>query len=396
MTGPSRSYSASILSGSRKDAVEVVVIGGGIIGCAAAWELARRGADVMVIERGIPGGEATAAAGGMLSPLAEAGRSGPFLELGLRSLERYPGWLERVTAATGAAIEYSTDGKIEVAGTAEEREALSDGLEWRRQHDSGIEWLEPDDVRSLEPAVRGDIFGGVLLTRDHVVDNRELGRALSAAAAGAGVRFRLGEEAVRVLAADDYPGGERTGGVELAGGDTIACGTVVVCAGAWSGQLAIPGTPLPVFPIRGQMAAVRVLPRLLQRVVQTAGCYMIPRASGRVVIGATQERVGFQKEATVAGVCGLLESAAAAVPELGNARLESTWAGLRPGTPDDLPIIGADPSLEGLFYASGHFRNGILLAPITAELIADLITGAEPAIALEPFSAARFGSRPSA
>lgn len=365
--------------------MDVVVVGGGVIGAAVAWELGRRGVRVTVVERDAPGGAATAAAGGMLSPLAESRRPGPFLELALASFERFPRFVEHVEEASGLAVEHRADGKLLLALDEAQAAELRQQAEWQRARGLRVELLEPAEARRLEPSLTEAFRAALLVETDSRVDSRLLGRALWLAAAHTGADFRLGSLAVAV-----HEEGGRARGVTLSDGRRVAADAVVVAAGCWSGQLAGLPRPLPVRPVRGQMAAVRIVPPRFRRVLYAPGCYLIPRNDGRVLIGATMEESGFRCHTTPSGLSQLFVAAARMVPALGEAPVEETWAGLRPGTPDDLPILGPDPELEGLVYATGHFRNGILLAPITAELLADLVTGAGPSLAVDPFAADRF------
>jgi glycine oxidase len=233
----------------------------------------------------------------------------------------------------------------------------------------------------------------VLVHRDHRVNNRLLAQALTVAATRAGVIIRTGTPATAVENA-----GGQVSGVRLSSGERIAARHVVIAAGSWSGELDGLPQSLPVFPVKGQMLAVdgrarsngRGTPAPIARVVHGTGAYLIPREDGRVLIGATVEHVGYRKGPTPRGVASLIAAAARMVPLLADLPMVETWAGFRPGTPDDMPIIGGDPLLEGLYYATGHFRNGILLAPLSARVIAELITStATPAI-IEPFGIVRF------
>ncbi|MGH7448075.1 MAG: NAD(P)/FAD-dependent oxidoreductase, partial [Longimicrobiales bacterium] len=231
--------------------------------------------------------------------------------------------------------------------------------------------------------------------RDHRVNNRLLAQALLASAAAAGAAFRTGHAVTSLL----VRGGQITG-VRLASGEQIEAPHVVLAAGAWSGQ--IDGLPreLPVRPVRGQMFSVdarhrshgQVQEPVLQRVVISRRCYIIPRDDGRLIVGATVEDVGFRTGPTPAGIAGLIAAAVSMIPLIEDLPLVETWAGFRPATPDCLPVIGTDPDVRGLIYATGHFRNGILLAPITAECVAALISGAVPPVSLDAFAISRFAA----
>lgn len=372
-----------------------MIIGGGVIGCAIAWELARRGQRTTVVERGTPSREATWAAGGMLSPLGDPGTPRAFLELALASSQRFAAFAEAVGAASGIDVEYRTSGKLEVALDQQAVAGMAERHVWRREAGFAVEWLEADEARRLEPALSPAVHAGLLLARDDQVENRRLGRALWIAAARAGAAFRLGVPATGIRVVGVGRERHRMAAVILADGTLLATHRVVVAAGSWSGQLTGLPRRLPVSPVRGQMAAMTTVPPALQRVVLSTGtgCYLIPRADGRLIVGATVERDGgFDKRTTPAGIRWLLGAALETVPALADAPLEETWVGLRPGTPDDLPILGPDPRVQGLFYATGHFRNGILLAPITAEVIADLLTGMTPDVPVDAFAVRRFAS----
>lgn len=364
---------------------DVAVLGGGVIGCATARELARRGLSVVVVERDTPGLGATSAAAGMLSPLSESEETGPFLELALSSLDRYPSFVAALFEETGIDVEYRQRGKLEVAldeaGTARLRATFV----WRREAGFVVDWLDADEVRRMEPALSPQARAGLFNARDHQVDNRRLGRAAWLAAERAGVRFLTGAPAQALVTA-----GGRVSGVTLASGEVVSAPRVVLALGSWSGAFGGLPRPLPVFPVRGEIVALEAAPSPLMRVVSTGRCYLVSRADGRVLIGATAERAGFQSRATAGGVQTLLSAAIEAVPALATAPVAELWGGLRPGTPDALPILGPDPEVEGLVYATGHFRNGILLAPITAQLVAEATVGERPALSLAPFAMDRF------
>lgn len=364
---------------------DVIIIGGGVIGLATARELAGRGMAVTVIERGIPGREATWAAGGMLSPLGETDRPGAFLDVARASFERYPDFVRRVEAESGLDIEYRDTGRLEVAFSDEGARQLRVRYAWLAERDRfSVDLLDGREARELEPALDEVVVAALRIADDHRLNNRRFGRALWVAAARAGVRVRTGAPAAAVLSDS---GGST--GVCLADGTVIESGQVVVAAGCWSGRIAGLPRRLPVTPVRGQMLALETVPPLIHRVVAGPGCYSIPRSDGRLVIGSTMERAGFSAETTAGGIATLLSAALEMLTGLDDSRIAEIWAGLRPGTPDGLPILGPDPEVDGVFYATGHFRNGILLAPITAEVLGAIIAGEPSPVNIEPFRADR-------
>ncbi|HEV2131813.1 MAG TPA: FAD-dependent oxidoreductase, partial [Longimicrobiaceae bacterium] len=258
---------------------------------------------------------------------------------------------------------------------------------WRWQHAAGlpIERLGSAEVLRLEPAISPAVRGGLRFPEDHQVESGRFALALWSAAARAGAAFRSGA-AVRALLHD----GRRARGVVLADRASIAAGAVVVAAGSWAGMLEQLPRPLPVFPVHGQLLALEALPPLFRHVIDSPRCYLVPRAEGRIIAGTTVERIGFSKAVTPAGMMGIMHGALEIAPALAETPLTDTWSGLRPGTPDGLPILGRDPTVENLFYATGHFRNGILLAPITAEALAELVLSGRSTIDLAPFGVERF------
>lgn len=370
--------------GTRPD---VAVIGGGLIGCSIAFELAGRGSSVLVLERGRPAREATWAAGGMLSPLSEGLTPGPFLDLGLASLDLYPGFVDSIREASGLPVEIVESGKLVVAFDSRGVEALEAGHATSDPDRTvAVRRLTPSEILAREPVLNPEVRGGLLFEDEAQVDNRLLGRAAFLAAKAAGARIRTGARvrSIRRTA-------RRADGVELDDGTSIPAGAVVVAAGAWSGGIRGLPRPLPVRPVRGQMLSMEMGPNRLSTIVETPDAYLIPRRGGPLVVGSTMEEAGFQVETTDEAIRGLRKAARTAVPSLEDVPPVERWAGLRPGSPDDLPILGADPELDGLFYATGHFRNGILLAPVTATSLGALITGDEsPPVELEAFRPDRF------
>ncbi|HET7233106.1 MAG TPA: glycine oxidase ThiO [Longimicrobium sp.] len=365
----------------------VVVIGGGVIGCAIARRVARGGLSVVVLERGTCGAEASHAAAGMLSPLAEADEPGPWIDLLLSARELYPEFAAALREESGIDVGYHDAGTLYLSLREEDDAELEHRWAWQRAAGMGVERLTAGETREMEPAVSPAVRFSLRFPGDHQVDNRALGRALAIAAERAGAQVRTGAEAVAVL----RDGGRATG-VELADGTRIHAGAAVIAGGSWAGRLRGLPRPLPVEPVHGQLLAMETAPPLFRHVVDSPRCYLVPRADGRVIAGATTERIGYRKAVTPWGVRRLLEGAVEIAPALDHAPLVETWSGLRPGTPDGLPIVGADPDVPNLLYATGHFRNGILLTPLTGEAIGALLLGEAPAWDLGAYGIERFGA----
>ena len=362
--------------------MRVAIIGGGVIGTAIAWRLAQRGVAATVIDER-RAGSATAAAGGMLAPLAEAHRPGPFLDFGLESLRRYPAFVAALEEASGLAVGYARAGKLIAALTAGEAEDLAATYAWQaRAGDARAELLDGARARALEPSLSHDVRAAILIRDDHRVDNVLLAAALARALPLAG-GVMVNARATAVLAE-----GQRVVGV-VAGGQRIDADAVVVAGGAWSGTLEGLPRPLPIRPVRGQMLALKPARALFGRTLASTHGYLVPRADGRVIIGSTMEEAGFEANTTADALATLREGAVRLVPGLADAARVGAWAGLRPATSDGLPLLGAEPLLPGLFYATGHFRNGILLAPVTADAVSAAIVG-ETDVDLSPFAPSRF------
>lgn len=363
--------------------MDVLIVGGGVMGCGIALRLAQAGARVTVLERSIPGAEASSAAAGILAPQMEAEGPGPFFELCLRSRGLYPAFAEELRALSGVDIAYVPCGLLSVAFDEATLHKLQAITAWQQAFGLRAELLDARSARTLEPALSPAALGAAHFPDDHQVDNRLLVRALSMAAARVGVTFRSGY--VRGVVIENG----RAVGVDL-DGTLVRSDATVIAAGSWSGVvqgLAI--DPRMVRPARGQMVMLQTRLPLAQRILFSEKGYVVPRRDGRIIAGSTMELVGFEKQVTAAGLAGILGLAIELLPALAEAPVVEFWAGLRPFTDDHLPILGKGPA-EGLFLATGHFRNGILLAPITARLIADLVTGKAPALDLSPFRFGRF------
>lgn len=367
-------------------AKDVIIIGGGVIGCSVALRLADEGLKVTLVERGRTGREASHAAAGMLAPQSDAAGRTPFFDLCLQSSSIYREFAREVEERSGVDSEYNDGGTLSLA-IGGGRDALG-WANWQAEAGLAIERLSASDTRSAEPAVTQQASGAVFIPGDHQVDNRLLMKGLAAAIRRAGVEVIEGAEARCIIVERDRAVGVDVGTHQYKGG------TVLLAAGSWSSRLLDPlDLGIEVIPARGQMVALKGGAPAIRHVIHTSRCYLVPRRDGRVLVGATVEYAGFEKAVTAAGIGSLLSSAVEAVPSLADFHIVETWSGLRPDTPDHLPVIGPC-RIDSLILATGHFRNGILLAPVTADLVKDVIvSGATPA-PLEPFGVERFARVP--
>jgi glycine oxidase len=358
----------------------VVIVGGGVMGCAIALRLAQRGLAPLVLERSVPGAEASSAAAGILAPQQEAEGDGPMLELGLKSRALFPRLVEELRELTGVDVGYRASGLLALF-SENDREKFVARAAWQKARGLRVELLEREEARTLEPAI-GDAAGALHFPDEAQVDPPLLVRALQLAAARAGAEFV--SSYVRHIAHE----GGRVRAVELES-ERVDTGVVVIAAGSWSSLVEGAGLPSrAVRPMRGQMVELETRPAPFSRVLFGAGGYLVARSDGRVVAGSTMELAGFRKEVTAAGLESLLAMVRKNVPALGDAPVRRFWAGFRPFTDDHLPFLGPT-AIDGLHLATGHFRNGILLTPITADAVAAAIAGEKPPIDLAPFSIAR-------
>ncbi|WP_370693805.1 glycine oxidase ThiO [Methylobacterium sp. NEAU K] len=371
---------------------DIVVVGAGLIGLSIAWRLARAGRAVVVIERATIGAGASLAATGMLAPAAEhEPGSDPLLPLALESLRQWPGFRDALEAESGLSIDYRPDGTLVLAIGRDEVERLRFRYDLQRRSGLDAAWLPGSEVRRLEPGLRPSVTAGVHCPLDHQVDPRLVMAALAEACRRAGVTLVEGTPVTGL----DWSGGRVTGiGAE---GRTVVADTVVLATGAWSGEggLLPDALALPVRPLKGQALALRTTVRTgtLNRMVWTEQVHMAPKSDGQLIVGATVEDCGFRPGVTAGGLYALLEGARRVLPGIEEMEVEAVWSGYRPTSDDDAPII--DELAPGLVAATGHHRNGYLLAPVTAEAVAELVTcGALPEVA-RPFTRARF-ERPEA
>jgi len=363
---------------------EVAVVGAGIIGCSVARCLARQGVRVMVLDRDEPGRNASWAAAGMLAPQAEADQADPFLRLLLASRGLFPGLAADLREETGIDVGYRDDGTLLVALTEDEEDHLRGRFRWQSEAGLEVELLSTGEALRLEPILSPRIRCALRFPGDHQVENRQLRRALALSARAAGADFRIGAAIRRMV-----PGTANLA-LELEDGERFEVERVIVAAGAWSGQLRGLPRRLPVEPVHGQLVSLEMASPPMRHVVVGGSGYLVPKVDGRLIAGTTMERAGFRTAVTAAGQHGVMGAALGMAPTLANWPVTSHWAGLRPGTPDTLPILGVEPLHPGVVYATGHYRNGILLAPITGELIRDVVLGRTPHVDLTPFRPERF------
>jgi glycine oxidase len=361
--------------------VDVMIVGAGVIGSAIAYALSRStDLKIVVVERGAPGCEASNAAAGVLAVASAPARNGVMFELRCASARMFPDWVAALEDETGAALGHQRAGLLSLA-LSESRASELQELVWHRTAQGlRCELLDRTAVLSAEPAVNPQVCGAALFMDDCCIDNARFVRALVAASQRRGVQFLLGtsvrslystQRAVKVVLEHDH----------------VEAGVVVVAAGAWSGELlASCGIKAPLRPARGEMLAVKPTTWCLDHMLSAGDGYLVPRKDGEVLMGSTMAFVGYDKQVTAAGIVGLLAHAEHMVPGIAGLPVVRSWAGLRPCSTIRRPIVAWLPRMDNVILASGHHRNGILLAPITAKLVAEMITGAVPSMPLRPLS----------
>jgi glycine oxidase len=373
---------------STENTRDVVIIGGGIIGGSIAWELARRGLHPLVLDRQEPGREASWAAAGMLQTAPENADGIPLVPLARASLALYPQFVEDIEADSGRAVGLRRTGAMEIFFSSDAARELSTFIALNHGLGLPAEALSLDDALELEPALSPHAQAAAFLPEECALDSRALTDAVLAAAVARGAVVLAGVEAESLIVK-----GARVEGV-VAAAHRFTTDHVILAAGAFSSRLETARRYAPTRPVRGQMVALLSSAPPIQRVLRSVRGYIVPRDDARpqrLVAGSTLENAGYEKRVTSEGVARVLEAAQELVPDLADAEILETWCGLRPDTPDHLPILGPT-DLEGLTIATGHFRNGILLAPITAKLIADWITERRASFDWEIFSPLRFAS----
>ena len=385
---------------------DVLIVGGGVIGLATAWRTAQRGLSVTVLDPD-PGRGANQVAAGMLAPVTELQYGEEeLLRLGIASNQRYAAFAAELEAATGLSTGYRACGTLAVALDADDRAELREVHAFQQRLGLAAEWLTGRECRRLEPMLAPSVRGGLLVTGDHQVDGRRLGAALLKACVRAGVRIHRSRAARIALT----PAADRVTGALAEDGTALAAGQTVLAAGSWSG--AIPGLPpeaqLPVRPVKGQILRLRMaattgaplpggpfLSRNVRAVVRGVHLYLVPREDGELVVGATMEEQGYDTTVTAGGVYELLRDAHELLPGITELPLVETGAGLRPGTPDNAPLLGPT-ALPGLVAATGHHRNGILLTPVTADAVSHYLSTGQLLPEATPFTPARFTAHATA
>ncbi len=364
---------------------DVAVLGGGIIGCAVAETLAEAGQRVVLIERRHLGAEASTAAAGILSTQLDIQHPGPLFELCHAARQLYPRWVKHLEQRAGISVDYHVDGILYLVQTRRESQELERQARWQRHQGLRVERWSPADVHQKEPALDGRLRGGFYFPMGAQVDTLALMRALATTTRTAGVEIHE-ETSVRTLRI-------RRGAVQgvTTNRGVLMAPVVINCLGSWANMGGRFPVELPVEPARGQMLAFRGPTRLLRHIVMSRRAYAVQRRDGRLLMGSTIERAGFAKTLTIAGIHGILSGVQRMSRAFGACTLLDAWAGFRPLTTDGLPIIGAT-KIAGLYAATGHYRHGILLAPITATALRDVVLHGSSPVDLAPFSPQRFTS----
>jgi glycine oxidase len=369
---------------------DVVIVGGGVIGLTIARALRQGGVhDVSLIERGQLGAEASWAAGGILGPQIESDHADDFFRLACASRDLYPAFAKALNDESGTDVELDETGTLYLAFTEEEESRIRHRYDWQTKAGLAVELLSAAEARALEPRISGKVRCALRFPNDVSVENRKLIEALAIANEKLSVRAVTDCE-VRSVRAEQG----KVCAVETSRG-VVSTTVVVLAAGAWTSLINSPDASLPAIemePVRGQMLCFAARPPAARHVIYSSRGYLVPRRDGRVVAGSTSEHVGFERGVTDEGMNAIKSMANEIAPSVAGLPLVSSWAGFRPRAADGLPVLGPCEGVEGLFYATGHYRNGILLAPITGELIAKGIVGGATAPLLAAFSPERFRS----
>jgi glycine oxidase len=361
---------------------DVIVIGGGIIGLSIARELAGR-KSVLLLDRGATGQGTSRAAAGMLTPLSEADDRGAFFQLSRASLAMYDRFVDEISKESGLDVAYSTEGLLCLASSEESAATLRRRYEWQHEAGFNVALLSADETQKMEPLITAPLINALFMPDERSVAPRRLVNAVRESCFQRGVEIRAG---VHVDAISPH--------TVYAGHVTMQASSIIVASGVWSAEFRGAMPRIPVSPRKGQILSLAMPPGAFRHMIRWNHSYFVPRSTGELIVGATNEDVGFDLSITVAGIGRLLMDGQAISSHVGSYPILETWAGLRPATPDELPILGPS-DVAGVYYATGHYRNGVLLAPITAAIVADLVEGRQPRVDIAPYSPARFESRTS-
>ncbi len=369
--------------------MKVLVIGGGIIGNSVAWRLARAGIDVTIVERGRAGQEASWAAAGMIAPQAEAEGPGPFLRFCVQAKKTFEALLHELISESGVDPEYDVaSGVLYLALNENDRAELATRAKWQREAGLEVDEISGERARAISPAVSPKAIYALYMPNENRVENRQLTQAFLNAALRAGAKLL---EDSRVEAIETRGG--KFAGLRLQDGHLLEADGAVNAAGSWASLIrGAEADNVRLHPVRGQIVCFQARPNLVGPSIFSLRGYAVPRRDGRVLAGSTRETARYSKDVTLEGMESIVRAAKDMLPSLGGLRFREAWAGLRPATHDLLPVLGPSPTIAGLYYATGHYRSGILLAAITGKLVASMITGRELEIDISPFSPARFNN----
>jgi len=369
---------------------DVIIIGAGVIGLTVARALAQRGLrEVMLIERGRPGAAASWAAGGILAPQVEVDHKDDFFQLACASRDMYPEFAASLKEETGVDVQLDVTGTLCLGFTPEDQTELRHRYEWQQGEGFDLEWLTGEQARRLEPSISDQVVCALRFPRDFQVENRRLVDALVRANEELGVQVVTGSSVTALRIKD-----EKVHGVDTSNG-FVEAQVVVIAAGAWSSLIKAPVNtpgwpPFEIEPVRGQMLCFETHPQIARHVIYSARGYLVPRHDGRVLAGSTVEHVGFDQSVTNEGREAIRSMALEIAPAIAGLPIIDSWAGFRPRAKDGLPVLGSFAEVAGLFFAAGHYRNGILLAPITGKVLADAIVDGQMPASFESFSPNRF------
>lgn len=366
---------------------KVIIIGGGVIGLASAFECANRGYEVVVLEKGTCGGQASGAAAGMLAPFSEIGEDpDDFFRLCDESLKFYPEWQRKVKQRSGMEFEFKQSGSLHAVFHDADRLAFETTISWQNELGVQARLLDQNDLRKMEPKMTNEMSGAIYYPKESHLYSPDYVKALEAACRKIGVVIHEHTDVTDVI--------PREGGITIKAGmeQYLDGDALVVCAGAWAGQWEKTfGVSIPIVPIRGQICAYHLPKDTIRKIVFTSQGYFVQKADGSLVCGASEDVAGFDTSVTEEGISRLERWSKVVFPFLEKKHVAHRWAGLRPATQDGFPLLGRLSAAPNVIFAAGHYRNGILLSPITAKTVGDLLDGKKPVVPLEMFKPDRFG-----